>query len=1312
MKNFEFTKFFVTIFVAIFAATGILTLNSCQEDEQAQARVAMMADTTEVFLGYAHESSLTHRLDTVRRTVVSDEMEALLKVWQTEDGERSHLMYNNTANPVFNAKSLLRYEEYSITEDQLNPKVIATWLARSSKDNMEIDTLYVDFADGQRDSIPMDITSFETEVGGHPYYHGTVTVVDAKFVSLTNYPIETRATRAGVRRAPYVAKSVNTEYKALVTLKEKNVHGDGISPKTFDVPVYAYAIRHIMKDDAISKITVENKNRVVLTDSTERCSFDKVTTFESGDVTRESIQIELKREFKGIDTYEKTVSNFDFSFNRSKGIAKGTDAAVREDGKWLVSGRTDRYAATITNGVAADMITTDYSLYHERAVYTDGDFVVEFGYEDVRCNELETTVNKIESNEAGKSKALEHNKIQTVYIGHPQDLAEDVILVMTSKLVTGYEIANPLLKVYNDSVVATLDFITKFSDGTKDTEHERFSAPRSLVCTTDWSSTQIAATQTTDETIAITTTSSNDKKQGYWKFTEQTRRLDNYAHLSDDSKQHNSWTAIVPNSISYTREGKTHDFGVLAFAATHVKATLVSTGKTSGGESYKYTEEIKVRYQDNNQNITAPGKLLVNGSEIRGYEIRDKKLVVDNDKVTASLTFVTVFMNGTEDKDPVSKTFPRSLKLNTNWTAIETATANQTTGQPTVTKTGSQSKTDNEWKWNEETRSITTVATLASSKQNNNWTSVDPNNIVFTRNGQMVDFGTLSFNAVYVNATTVLKNKTGLVETYDYANTISVNFGDNMQTTTAPGTIRIERAKEVTGHEIRDAKMVISDNDVTCSLTFVTLWNDGTETTEAVNKSFPRTLNPYTNWTANANNGNEQTGAAAIEDFVKKNMTEGNWSYVREERDIITKVTLSGSTKENGWTSVEPNSIVYTREGKTHAFGEINFNAKEDGHSAVLGNSSATLDVYNYTDKLTVTFGSNTKSSTAPGTINVKKEIVPVGYEIVNQKLDVQQNGVTASLDFVTKFSDGTSTSEKMQKFFARRFEVITNWNSVETSNSQSTGAATVTLNNSENKKDGDWSYVNETRSISTTATLAGSTQKNGWQSVDPNAITFTKNGKTYSFQTLSFNASETGANVSKTSEDDDKTVYSYKDNISVMFGGNQFASSAPGKITVNKPWDSDFPKEWGKFVACKFTVAPDENRKTWVYTWSMHFEHGTLPVVVRKSASEAEINQSYFTSETDSRLNGGYYLKSKKAWVNTIADNGTDWMEWLNTANQNQGNMAYSTATAWGWDNGAQTGGHPSVFTNRFTAKITNGGLVLTIYKEGKEFASYKAGK
>jgi len=889
--------------------------------------------------------------------------------------------------------------------------------------------------------------------------------------------------------------------------------------------------------------------------------------------------------------------------------------------------------------------------------------------------------------------------------------APGTINVKKDIVVIGYEIINQNLDVQQNGVTASLDFITKFSDGTSTSEKiQKFFARRFNVIT-DWSSYEANNSQSTSATT-VTLDNSENKKDGDWSFVNETRSISTTATLAG-STQRNAWTSVDPNAITFTKNGQTYAFMPLSFAAIETGANVNQKSEDNIKVVYSYKDNINVTFGSNSFASSAPGTISVTKPVVAvGYEIVNKKLTISQNSVTASLDFVTKFSDGSENKEFFSKTFPRSLDVITNWTAVETVTAEQTTSHPTATKTGNESKTDNEWSWNEETRSISSVATLASSAQNNNWVSVDPNNIVFTKNGQTADFGTIAFSTVYVNATTSLKSKNGLVETYSYSNAISVNFGDNLQTTVAPGTIRIERAKEVIDHAIRDAKMVITDNSVNCSLTFVTLWNDGTETTEAVNKSFPRTLNPYTNWTAEANNGNEQTGAAVIEDLFRKNMTEGNWSYVREERDIVTKVTLTGASKENGWTSVEPNSIVYTREGKTHAFGEINFNAKEDGHSAVLGNSSATLDVYNYTDKLTVNYGDNTISSTAPGTINVKKEIVPVGYEIANQKLDVQQNGVTASLDFITKFSDGTSTSEKVQKFFARRFNVITNWNSVETSNSQSTSAATVTLDNSENKVDGDWSFVNETRSISTTATLAGSTQRNGWQSVDPNAITFSKNGKTYSFQTLSFNASETGANVNKKSEDDDKTVYSYMDNISVTFGSNNFASSAPGQITVNKPWDPDFPKEWGKFVDCKFTVAPDENRKTWVYTWSMHFEKGTLPVIVRKSASEAEINQSYFTSETDSRLNGGYYLKSSKTWVNTIANDGTDWMEWLNTANQNQGNMSYSTATAWGWDNGAQSGGHPSVHTNRFTAKITNNGLVMTIYKEGKVFATYKAGK
>jgi hypothetical protein len=257
---------------------------------------------------------------------------------------------------------------------------------------------------------------------------------------------------------------------------------------------------------------------------------------------------------------------------------------------------------------------------------------------------------------------------------------------------------------------------------------------------------------------------------------------------------------------------------------------------------------------------------------------------------------------------------------------------------------------------------------------------------------------------------------------------------------------------------------------------------------------------------------------------------------------------------------------------------------------------------------------------------------------------------------------------------------------------------------------DGDWAYVRETRGITTTATLNGSSQTNAWESKDPNSIVFSKNGQTYDFGTISFSATETGASVNKKSETADETVYSYTDNISVAYGTNSFNSSAPGQIRVATPWDPDF--DHGKFTGCVITTARNENRDTWVYVASIHFETGTLPVIIRKDANAPEVNEAYFENNTDSRLNSGTWIPSWGKWINTIATDTPDLMQWDTTDGANADNMAYPTATAWGWDYGYTVGSHPSVTTDKFSASISSDGYVLTIYKGSNVFATYKAAK
>jgi hypothetical protein len=525
----------------------------------------------------------------------------------------------------------------------------------------------------------------------------------------------------------------------------------------------------------------------------------------------------------------------------------------------------------------------------------------------------------------------------------------------------------------------------------------------------------------------------------------------------------------------------------------------------------------------------------------------------------------------------------------------------------------------------------------------------------------------------------------------------------------------VQKLKQATGHEFRNKQLVVNDNSVTASAIYVTLYNDGSEDTENISKQFPRSLNPYTNWASTEQNSNESTGAASVTLKSSTNQNDGYWTYVKETRDITTIATLAATTQANGWTAEDPNSIKYTRDGLTCDFGTINFTATEAGHNVSLKNETSTLATYSYTDKINVTFGNNTKSSTATGTINVEKEIVITGYEISNQKIVVEQNSVTASLTFTTIYSDGTTKDENLSKVLPRNFRPMTNWSSNEKNNSQTTSTATVTLKSSQNKTDGDWSYVNETRNINTTATLDGSNQTNGWESIDPNSITFSKNGKTYSFGALAYNATETGANVNQKSDNDDATVYSYTDNISVTYGSNSFNSSAPGTITVRKEnWTPDFPVEWGKFTSSAVTASETEDHKNWLYVVSIHFEHGTYAMIIRRNASSPDaFNQNMYTTSTDSRLNSAFYIKSQSKWVNCIADDESNSMSWFETNNSGLGMLSYSTATAWGWDDGHRYAGHPTVFTDKYTAKLSNNNTVLTIYnKSGQVFATYKSAK
>lgn len=385
----------------------------------------------------------------------------------------------------------------------------------------------------------------------------------------------------------------------------------------------------------------------------------------------------------------------------------------------------------------------------------------------------------------------------------------------------------------------------------------------------------------------------------------------------------------------------------------------------------------------------------------------------------------------------------------------------------------------------------------------------------------------------------------------------------------------------------------------------------------------------------------------------------------------------------------------YKDQYVTVDFEYINPEVSENGTNvAVAGSDRAGYDKAILTNNVNTLYsGYNQALSEYVNLYKESKHIISEDFDASSAKKEFTDNTMTCSVDYVTTYSDGEIVRTSFKHEFSRSLICTSNWTSIEANNTNRTNGATLNVSKA-SKKDGEWSWQQENGSISSNVTLAGSSKSNTWESTEANEVKVTHRGKTYNFGSDSYTLNN-AASVANGVVNGSYTEYKYSDKLNYKFGAsNVKQSTAPGLIKVEIEEDTFFPKEWGKLLSATETVAPDENRKAYVYTWSLHFEKGTLPVVVRKGSLAPEWKFEYFTNETDSRFNGGYYLKSIKSWVNTIADDGTDWMEWLDNSNTNKGNMAYSTATAWGWDEGHQVNGHPSVYTSRHTLTVSNGEL------------------
>jgi hypothetical protein len=375
--------------------------------------------------------------------------------------------------------------------------------------------------------------------------------------------------------------------------------------------------------------------------------------------------------------------------------------------------------------------------------------------------------------------------------------------------------------------------------------------------------------------------------------------------------------------------------------------------------------------------------------------------------------------------------------------------------------------------------------------------------------------------------------------------------------------------------------------------------------------------------------------------------------------------------------------MILTLHGKTKDFGEDVPTGSHANDKIVKNDaqSTATSEVYNFSEDLNFKVGDYTHTSQATGTVTKAVEVKvdswewKSDYSFTNDKLN-------AWVEKIYHMTDGSTKTIRREFTGTRGSNVYTYFETTEVNNSESTGAAQFSFN-TQAVTDGDWSFNKLTGTLNFGVTYAGSEQKDGWNLVEYNNLTCTIEGDTFTFPVFEYNA-QANASQTKKSEDDSKTTYEHKNAPTYTFGGYSMTlGTANGLVFVNKTveekhHDGFFPKEYGKIegynrVACR----NPHNQKDWGVGISVKFTNGSVCGFITKDG-----NIEWGSFEAGSTTWDGASPDGNGTLMNVTAKDASTAMKWMRGTTVNM--LSYSDGTLMGFNWGNNT-----VKTDKFGGNI-----------------------
>lgn len=552
------------------------------------------------------------------------------------------------------------------------------------------------------------------------------------------------------------------------------------------------------------------------------------------------------------------------------------------------------------------------------------------------------------------------------------------------------------------------------------------------------------------------------------------------------------------------------------------------------------------------------------------------------------------------------------------------------------------------------------------------------------------------------------------VENYSKEEKFTVTLGD---------TVRVYQLEEndiVSGKILSYDRNPLDENTERCDIVIEWTKKDGSKHEQTFSKVLKRKI-------------------TAIEEYEKV-VSEFGYNWLSDntlEKGSVSVVettddwTVSGRTDtfsaliSNGIEPVNTRYSLYHEAAKyenkkfniSHDFGFADFNPRErntyeedietprGGYTAKRLHNSISTSYLGYAQD----------ASESVVLLKAKAHIINEDWDKSKCKETISDDKVNWHLEFVTKFSDGSEERIKFDFSDSRILRNLGAWSSEELNNKYSTSGVDVKVTSTEpvskSLEGAEAKWTRESRSLVSIVTLNGSKQENKWSSVEPTGFSCTYKGKTFSFEANTLNVSNTD-NLGNGVTEGNYTNYPYSDVLKYVWGTNVKSSTGNGTIKVKSaaPVPEEerfFPREWGDLLEAKQTVSNNMSHDGFVYIWSLHFEKGVLPVVVKSGARVPSWAFEYF-EYTNKDFNSATYQEAENVWINTVASDQVSQMTWSRDGKE-KANKDYNIAKSQNWDEGHVINRHASTSTSRYDLQVSNGRLTASDTYTGAYMGSWK---